>query len=658
VLPLAKHKLRHVARYRFDSFMARGGSSIFISLVIVTLGVLVLVSILRGVTMIMWPGGVSGETQNTFFGQVYIIWLAMTDPGNMNQDKHAWPVYKITAIIAGLAGVIIFSMLIAFITTALDQLLSQLKKGHSKVIESGHTLILGWGERVPEIIRELVIANESEDNPCIVILAEEDKESMDDYLSMHMPNTQNTRVVTRSGKVSALYNLEIASVKQCKSAIILPWCTDAGTEDMKSASDTRVIKTVLGLMISKREDQELNIVIELFDSRSRRIATDISDTVTPVEGLDILAKILVQTSRSIGLSVVYNEIMSFDGCEMYFYGAEDDIQWDGIKFTDALYHFPDGILMGIRRADGELIINPAEDTVINNGDDVLIVAEDDSTIEFLDKPVATAREFDLAGGRAAQVIERELLIGWNAKGPTILEQYADYVLDDSVIDIMVPKPSEALQAEIAELQSNLPTLKISLIDADPLRPESLVACKPFTYDNIILLSQGSLQVDPETVDSETIIILLQLRRIFEKHPEESANTKLISEVMDSDNMELVARAGVNDFIVSNRLVSMLLAQISEEQSINDVYADLFEEDGSEIYLKPASLYFKDLPGTYTFADMMAIATKRKEICIGVKISELEKDIHQNFGVKLIPEKNSEWKLTAKDRLIVVAEDET
>lgn len=655
---MPKHAFRQVLRYRFDSFMAKGGSSIFMSLVLVTIGSLLLIGLLRWVTMWIWPGGVSIETTDSMMGQLYVIWLALTDPGNMNQDKKADPVYKITAIMAGLAGVVIFSMLIAFITTALDQKISQLKKGHSTVIEEDHTLILGWGERVPEIIRELVIANESEDNPVVVILAEEDKEVMDDFLALHMPDTGNTRVVTRSGKVSSLTNLDIVAIKQCKSVIILPRCTDAAPPATKFASDTRVIKTILGVLASKDEEQEMNIVVELYEERSRRIASQISSEVTAINGTEILAKILVQTSRSIGLSVVYGEVMSFDGCEMYFHGKEENIQWNDIPFGNALYHFPDGIIMGIRRNDGKLLVNPPGETPIHNGDDVLILADDDSTIEFQAKPVAAPKSFELAGGRNDQFIEKELIIGWNPKAEVVIREYADYVLEGSVVDVMVKNPPPELRAKIEQLSEELPTLTVSLIDSDPLRPRALIAAEPFKYDNIIILSQGTVESDPETLDSETIIILMTLRRIFDDHPEESANTKLISEVMDSDNMELVSRAGVHDFIVSNRFVSMLLAQVSEEQDIIDVYDDLFSEDGSEIYLKPARLYFKGLPGQYSFADMIAIAQLRGETCIGVKQTELERDIRANFGVTLIPEKNKVYTLGPEDRLIVVAEDET
>ena len=43
------------------------------------------------------------------------------------------------------------------------------------------------------------------------------------------------------------------------------------------------------------------------------------------------------------------------------------------------------------------------------------------------------------------------------------------------------------------------------------------------------------------------------------------------------------------------MVSMMFAQISEEPRIQDVYDELFDEDGSEIYIKPARLYFRPTP---------------------------------------------------------------
>lgn len=102
---------------------------------------------------------------------------------------------------------------------------------------------------------------------------------------------------------------------------------------------------------------------------------------------------------------------------------------------------------------------------------------------------------------------------------------------------------------------------------------------------------------------------------------------------------------------------MIMAQISESRDIEKVYDDIFQEEGSEIYLKPASLYFESLPVQVCFADMMAIAQKRDEVCIGVKIKALETNKESNNGITLIPEKNTVYDLRADDSLVVLAEDE-
>jgi hypothetical protein len=215
-----------------------------------------------------------------------------------------------------------------------------------------------------------------------------------------------------------------------------------------------------------------------------------------------------------------------------------------------------------------------------------------------------------------------------------------------------------VRREIERIQERLGNIRIRLVEEDPLRTEGLMAVRPFEYDNIIILSQTDEEADAERIDSETIVILLLLRNIFASSPERSRATKLITEVLDSDNQGLVARAGVQDFIISNRYVSMLLAQISEDAEMKRVYDDLFQEEGSEIYVKPASLYFTAFPQEASFADMMRIAQKRREVCLGVKIKAMERDADKNFGVKLIPEKNTRFTLRPDDALVVLAEDET
>ncbi len=654
--PRAERKTR--MRYRFDTFMAKGGSSIFKALTAAFVGTFLLIGLLRGAMTLLFPEMGQQHEGLGFLGNLYITFLEITDPGNMAQDIYSSVGYKTFAVLAGIAGIVMLSALIAFITTALDQKIHDLKRGRSKVIEEGHTLILGWNEqRIVEIIRELIIANESEKDACVVILADKDNEEMDDVLRLRLGATRTTRIVTRSGDVSTLTNLDMVSLEACKSVIILACCEDTDNAELKASSDAKAIQTVLATMGNEIDRDDFALVVEIFNPTHREIVrSSFPEHVITVNTSDVLAKLLVQTSRSVGLSVVYSEILSFDGCEMYFYDAE----WGGATFGEIAYRFPDGVPMGIRGADGEIALNPDVSRTMQPGDEILIVADDDSTIELLDEPVATPRDLPLANRRQEQRVERELMIGWTFKSAAIIREFADYIVDGSEISVLLKKPTERQRTEIEALDEALPGVAVRLLEHDCLNIEDLLSVKPFEYDNIIILAgteSSDEPVDAARVDSENIVALLLLRRIFSQYPKESRGTKLITEILDSQNDALVAKAGVQDVIISNRLVSMIMAQISESRDIEKVYDDIFEEDGSEIYLKPASLYFDSLPVELSFAEMMAVAQKRSEVCMGVKIKSLESSREDNNGVALIPDKNSTFTLNAEDSLVVLAEDE-
>ena len=630
-------------RYKFDNFMSRGIGSMMKGLVFIFLTIFLIIVAVR---FVIYTTGATGQyagdgDQLPFWHHIYLVWLAITDPGNPAQDIMGDPRYKIPAIAAGASGLILMSALVGLITTWLMDRMEQLRKGHSQVIESEHTVILGWDEqRVVEILRELIEANESEKNPSVCILAEEEKEDMDDFLAKRLPEKErlNTRVVTRAGSISSMANLKVASVESCKSVIVLATCNQSAPEREKNQSDARVLKAILALSncVPATEESELNIVAEVFDTTQRDIIIrTCPHTVSVVDAWDILAKIIVQTSRSVGLSVAYGEMLSFEGCEMYFH---NNPKWEGLGFGALQFHFPDGVPLGVRNAAGEIKINPPPAQTMRADDDVLIVAEDDSTVEFRKKPVVKqAPTVQLVESRLEQKLERELIIGWNRMAPIIIEQYADYVLDGSDVTVLLEEPDERVKAEIARLSQEHPGLKIDLVDGDPFDLGLLRSVMPPEKNNIIILNKSGDSEDAEKTDSETIVILLMLRSIFEEaNPDPLPN--LIAEVADSRNQSLVSSSGVKDFIISNRLVSMLLAQISEEADIKAVYDDLFQEDGSEIYLKPLHLYqpANAFPATLTFADCMWLAQQRQEVCIGIKMAADEENADANFGVEVNP----------------------
>ncbi|MEM1297419.1 MAG: hypothetical protein AAGH89_18785, partial [Verrucomicrobiota bacterium] len=454
-------------RYKFDNFMAKGIGSMLFGLVVIFLASLGLIVALRAIVFFGFQQGdesFRGQYQNEaahladgsemdthFLHHIYLTFLQMTDGGNMAQDILAHPAYKLPAVLGGMVGLVLMSALVGLITTWLMERMAQLRKGTSQVIEKEHSVILGWDpQRVIEILRELIEANESEKDATVCILAEADKEEMDDFLAFRLPTSERatTRIVTRSGSISSIANLKVASVETCKSVILLASCNQTADERSKQISDARVLKSILALSncVPAGDDTELNIVAEVFDSTQRGIIErTCPHPVSVIDAWDILAKIIVQTSRSVGLSVVYSEILSFEGCEMYFH---NNPKWKGMKFGDIQFHFPDGVPLGIRNTDGEVAINPDVNRELKEDDDLLIVADDDSTIQFKKRPVAKPSELEFVESRVEQKIERELIIGWNRMAPIIIEQYADYVLEGSEITILIENPDHDTRTEI------------------------------------------------------------------------------------------------------------------------------------------------------------------------------------------------------------------
>lgn len=86
-----------------------------------------------------------------------------------------------------------------------------------------------------------------------------------------------------------------------------------------------------------------------------------------------------------------------------------------------------------------------------------------------------------------------------------------------------------------------------------------------------------------------LITLLHLRNIEEKTGNDFT---IVSEMMDIRNKELAEGTEADDFIISNKLISLMLSQLSENKELKAVFDDLFDADGSEIYVKPVTDYVK------------------------------------------------------------------
>src|SRR5512147_1466530 len=192
-------------RYQFDNLMARGTPAMIGMLFVLSL----IIVIIAG-TIISSAGFVQeGEAGNLSFGEAAWESLMRTlDAGTMGGDTGTG--FRVVMLFVTLGGVFVVSALIGVLNNAIESQMERLRKGRSQVLETNHTLVLGWSAQIFTILNELMAANENQKNARIVILADQDKVEMEDEIRERVEVTGKTRIICRSGSPIDPNDLDIA----------------------------------------------------------------------------------------------------------------------------------------------------------------------------------------------------------------------------------------------------------------------------------------------------------------------------------------------------------------------------------------------------------------------------------------------------------------
>ena len=658
-----KHPFGMRLRYSIDNFMSKGSSSIFLALLgLFLVGFLIMV-VVRGIANSIVPD----ETLSSWAEIPWRVYVAVMEGSAAETDGDSNWAAKLTSILAVMVGLILFSSMVAFITSVFEAKLDELRRGRSLVLESDHTLILGFGDRILEVIRELIEANESEPDASIVILAENDKEEMDNIIRDNITDFATTRVITRSGVVTNINNLKKVMAENAKSVIIMNSAASWRPENEKNLADALVLKSIMSIIAVCDGEIHPAIVCEIHSDRDRDLAENISNgVVKALNEVSVLSRMIAQLALSRnGLSIVYSDMVGFDGNEFYFYKPDEG--WgERLTFGDSMNRFKSSTPMGIHNSKGEIILNPAKDMPIEDDDELIVFAEDDSTIFYFQDPVFNPTLKDIPSSIVEPQSHRVALLNWTTKTSIILEKLCSYLPKGSELCTYVSTKVPEMDSCKISLNENYPDIDISMTELDLNDLESLDNINPQDFDSILILSPGGSTI--EEMDAYVISMLIRIRQILiSKKDSENNNLdskdwpKLITEVMDSENIDIILNSGVEDFMVSNQFVSQIMAQVSEEPMALDVYDDLFQSEGSELYIKPASYYFdfKDSKTiTIPYGECVQAARLRNEVILGLQIHADQKNKDNMFGIVLIPNKDDEFTLSEKDGLIALAEDET
>ena len=577
-------------------------------LLIVTL----LFVVLMGALAALSHGSLTGN-----FGQDFLrsLMYSIGKGGALNTDDTGVSfVYFLVMLLSIFYCMFFSAILIGLISNALRSKVEELGKGHSRVLESGHTLILGFNDAAFVLIGELLEANRNRKNPgAIVILGSEaDQTVMMDKIRKKFAKSDEygkTRIICRNGSIYDFDDLRMCSIETSRVVVI------------NAENDFDSVKAVMACthILDERGSEGGPFIVSILQSRenlveSRAAAAEneqVRDLVTMPLNV-VLARIMVHTSRQAGLSDVFTELFNFKGNEFYIFDKDPVFaKLYGKKIVEINDLLKMSFAVGARKKNGKVMVGDPRRIIFEEGDSLIVVKADDNPLVLRSAAHETRNVEPGSVVRDDQI--RVLIIGVDPMIDPVLEEYANYLERGSQIfiadresrfDDVVTERTKALLDEKG--------IGYTVMPVDAGRKSVITGilreCEP---DSVLqLIAKDS--PDPAAEDERamrTLVFMREYRTVTGKQ------FSITSEMLKPENKALAQATGVDDFIINKQFAALLTAQISENKEMAALFETLLSSEGYEIYMKPASWYVP-IGEPVDMIDVSHSAAARGEIYIG------------------------------------------
>jgi ion channel POLLUX/CASTOR len=648
-------ELREQLQYRLDKILSLGATAQFLVLVALA-GMVIILGGSAYFFGLLDPEnyGVPGIQHDRGKFWDTVIWSIehILDAGAFIQDYGATLPVTLVSLFLSIMGLVLLGLLVGFIFAGMESRLESLRKGNSIVKEKSHVLILGWSNKVFSIVKLL---DAYDPKVQVVILSEHGIVEMREALRLGVPKHIARRVILRTGSRTNLSELHRVAFDRAYSIIVL---TEERDLETRGNPDVPVIKTLM-VLAAYRDWKGLRpkMVAEISRAENFEAAQIAGDRRIPIIlSSEVISKILVQSSRQPGLSSIYQEIFSFHGNEIY---VRDFPGCAGRRFDEIGALFSNAVPIGVSsaRVEGDRVIytphlNPPGDRLVDKNEWIILVAANQEIVFDPDAKPTRPRDFSAQQLRQEITLERVLVLGWNHNLYQVLSEFDGYLHPGAQVTVAAAYDESKAEALLKEnLPDGFKTIEFTYRQENYVKRSVLQKLLCSEYHSIIVLADTS--AGDEDVDARIIMAMLMLRDV-QRHDKLCATSHVVSEITSVEHRSLLEGGQVSDIVVSPDIVSMLLTQISQQQMLITVYADLLDAGGNEIYLKPASRYVP-LKTPLTFRDVAGSAIQGQEVAIGVLLGKAPG--RNGAGrLRINPHAEEQLELDEADKVIVIGKD--
>lgn len=596
------------------------------------------ISLGGGIAVIMAGSGFAGISDATWWA-----FLRLTDPGYLGDDVGT--VNRVISTVLTILGYVVFlGALVAVMTQWLQYRMSLLERGLTPVARDGHVLILGWTNRTPAIVRELLLSEgrvrrflkmRGARDLHVVVLAEEvDSELARDLKDAVGDAWDDEKVTLRTG--TPLRSEHLSRVDAWNAAVVVVPASEFEGAGV-SRADAYTLKTLLSLEAGEfdgdgRSPDGLGgsvkrppVVAEIFDARKIGVARRAYRGPLQLVGSDaVVSRLLAQNVRHPGLSRVYNDLLTHDGgCEIY---VRDGTALSGVTFERLGGAFTRSVLLGVVREEGGVFtpyLNPPGDFEIRPNDRLVHLAgryEDiDTDPELPTDPWPRGRP----GAPDEGELERRILIlGWNHKVPALIKEFGTYERGRFEVTVFSTVSEARREKALERYGARSDRVSVEQVEGDLAELADLAALEPHGFDKVILVGSDWIQDEDES-DARTIIGALLLGHLG--LPSEKTHT--IVELLDPENVRLMDTSQ-GEVIISPLILSHMLAQVALRPELGAVFAQLFTAGGAEFTFSELAAYSGG-SDTVSFGDVQRRAWERGEVALGIRRGALAGELDLN-----------------------------